>query len=354
MAKKSAGVLLNVQTLRAVAVMSVALFHLWILLPAAGLPTPPASGVDLFFVISGFIMVQVTIGKEVSGGVFALNRITRIVPLYWLFTGLQFLVALALPSLLNSTKANPVWLAKSLFFIPFQKGEGGPLTPLLGVGWTLNYEMLFYGLFALSLAWLRKPWCYVAVVTALVGLVVWNLLARPAALPLEFLSRPIVLEFALGMAAAGICRRLKVGSRVPLRGALALTALVSLGLLFHTWSAAVPRVVGYGIPAFLLVCSLVILEKSGRVFCCAPVKAVGDASYSIYLTHNFITTPAQNVVTTLHLDGPAAFGFLLLTLAVIVVVGVLTHRYLEEPLTRVVGRALGVRPARAVLAPTAV
>lgn len=137
----------SIQLLRAVAAIAVVTQHVPIPIFGDGL-----WGVDLFFVISGFIMCHATAR---SGRNFFLKRIIRIVPLYWLGTLFIYALALTLPQLLNTTTANPVDLLKSLLFIPFIKG--GIPVPIVFQGWTLNYEMFFYGLFWISLLVSRRP-----------------------------------------------------------------------------------------------------------------------------------------------------------------------------------------------------
>ena len=96
-------------------------------------------GVDIFFVISGFIMMHVS-SNDVKK--FLIKRFIRIVPLYWTLTILFFLVVLFLPILVDKSEANFHYFIKSLFFIPYNNGEGH--LPVIFLGWTLNYEIIFY------------------------------------------------------------------------------------------------------------------------------------------------------------------------------------------------------------------
>ena len=123
----------NIQVLRFIAAFSVMMVHL----PLIGFGI---WGVDIFFVISGFIMMYVT---EKNHKNFFLKRLIRIIPIYWILTFGVFSVAILKPDLLNNTTADYEHLLKSLFFIPFNKNETGHF-PILFLGWTLNYEMIFY------------------------------------------------------------------------------------------------------------------------------------------------------------------------------------------------------------------
>src|SRR3954451_25277970 len=93
--------------------------------------------VNLFFVISGFIMVYTTFSRPTRPAEFLCNRIARIVPLYWLMTLGTYSIAFVAPTLLQATSTNPLELLKSLFFVPFVKSNG-LVQPVLFLGWTLN------------------------------------------------------------------------------------------------------------------------------------------------------------------------------------------------------------------------
>ena len=130
----------SIQILRFIAAFSVMMVHLPIF--SFGI-----WGVDIFFVISGFIMMYVT-DKDYK--FFFVKRLIRIVPLYWILTVGVFIIALINPDFLNNTSANIKHLIKSMLFIPFDKNGIGHF-PILFLGWTLNFEIIFYLLFALSI-----------------------------------------------------------------------------------------------------------------------------------------------------------------------------------------------------------
>jgi peptidoglycan/LPS O-acetylase OafA/YrhL len=172
------GVIRNVQALRGLAALLVVFVHLDNLLLAIGLSTFGGAGVDIFFVISGFIMVYTTADRHVTPWSFMADRIARIVPIYWLITLAVFCIALVSPMLLQATRADWNELVKSLFFIPFTKADG-VVAPMFYVGWTLNYEMFFYLLFALGLAFPSNRAGAVAVICCLVCLVGAGLVGQP-------------------------------------------------------------------------------------------------------------------------------------------------------------------------------
>ena len=153
--------LASIQVLRAAAALAVLFAHLWPALAQFGneniIPnfTFGAAGVDLFFVISGFIMVYTSerlFGQRDGPGRFLTRRLIRIVPMYWALTTLVVVAwyGVKLPD--HTTWTNVVG---SYLFIPTLK-PGGGTAPVLGVGWTLNYEMLFYFLFAITIMFQRR------------------------------------------------------------------------------------------------------------------------------------------------------------------------------------------------------
>src|ERR1700730_16181483 len=139
--------IVSVQALRAIAALAVVLchadqIHRWLL----GLKDPYpleqlASGVDLFFVISGFVMVYSSrdlFAVKGAARTFFTRRVARIVPPYWAV----MVIAIPLMALPSDWRS----LLGSYLFIPY-RAPGDNIVPVYGVGWTLNFEMFFYALF---------------------------------------------------------------------------------------------------------------------------------------------------------------------------------------------------------------
>ena len=162
---------------------------------------PWLAGVDIFFVISGFIMVYASarlFGSAQGPRIFLAHRIARIVPLYWATTMLYLAVVLLAPALLNSEYLAPGFVTSSFLFIPAARPDG-LVQPLYSLGWTLNYEMFFYALFAIAVAFPRQR-AVAALIGALILIVGLGQTLAPLPQPLAFWSDPIILEFAFGMA----------------------------------------------------------------------------------------------------------------------------------------------------------
>ena len=345
--------LLNVQALRGLAAFLVVFVHLEALARLGGLPAGLTvfgnSGVDVFFVISGLIMVVTTSGRRQTPQGFLRNRITRIAPLYWTITLAVFALALIAPSLLQTTTADPAQLAKSLAFIPYPRGDGA-MHPVVFVGWTLNYEMAFYLVFAMGLLLPGRITGLALSIAVLVAAAVTGQLLQPKSPVLAFYTAPMILEFGAGM----VLGALFVRDRLPASRAAGWTAVavgavaLVLMLLGPTLWPQFDRALMFGIPALVIVACGLIAERTGLVLGQGWIQTLGAASYSVYLTHFFCTQVVTKAAERLAGFGPwvawilAPVAFLLVAM-----VGVLAHRRLELPLTDLARRwiaPLGARP----------
>ena len=337
----------TVQALRALAALMVVLYHVesgingWFS-PRVALPssTAGAAGVDLFFLISGFIMVLTS--RRLTAGEFMSRRLIRIVPLYWLSTLVFLLAALFVPQREGQDHSIAAIVA-SLLFIPYARPDGA-IQPLNPVGWTLNYEMFFYLLFALGLA-LGRSRVVRGVGAALVAVVALGLLYAPgvpaAATVLRFWADPIVLEFLAGMAVA---RLYLSGFRL---GALPASLLAILAVATFVLAAASPephgfgRLVVWGGPALLLLLAAVLGPAPPLP---RTVTLLGDASYSLYLFHLPVLLVFKQLGPRLALPWqdaatPWLVGLAITTVAI--VVALVAYLCFERPLTRLLRRRFG-------------
>ena len=346
--------LLNIQALRALAAFLVVFVHLQTLAGRAGL-APGATefgnaGVDLFFVISGMIMVFTTSRGDTTAGRFLLHRIVRIVPFYWLVTFAVFAVALAAPSLVQATRADPVQLLKSLLFIPFVKANG--LTqPVVFVGWSLNYEMAFYLVFAAGMLTRRRLIGLAICCAALFAAVLYGALAHPANAVSAFYSSAIMLEFAFGIAIGGLMplARLRPWMAAPalLAGGVALAVMLSGPWLWPR----VDRLFMFGCPAAVIVASALVLERLGMSLRAPLIRSLGDASYAIYLTHFFVTQALIRAALAAHVEGAAPLAAVAaFTLVLVGAAGLVAHRWIEQPVTRLARGLTRPRPVPVVAA----
>jgi len=306
--------LVGVQYLRAIAALLVVLHHAT---DKAGMPWAlGASGVDIFFVISGFIMTLIT-GPETTPGGFMSDRLRRIVPIYWLATCVMATGGLL--SLFPNLQLTFSHFIQSMLFIPHPAPGSGNPWPLLAPGWTLNYELFFYAVFA---ATLLLPRARLAALTVVLGGLVLIGLAWPAGpFAFRFYADPIVLEFVAG---AWLGAAWKAGLRPPpWTGVLAILAGV---VGFATLPQEV-RILGWGLPAFLIVAGGVIVEPLLPRL--RPLLFVGDGSYSVYLWHTMGISVAAKALTLL---GVTSWALVAGAGVISTLIGLAAFVLLERPL----------------------
>ncbi|WP_295855004.1 acyltransferase [uncultured Xylophilus sp.] len=333
--------LAGLQHLRGIAALMVVAYHLQLPLERMGYggpwPTWGAAGVDIFFVLSGFLMWHTTADRTPGPWAFWRRRIVRIVPLYWLLTSVVVAVMLVAPGLLQSVRFDPLNVLGSYLFF-FAPAASGRMEPALVVGWTLNYEMLFYLLFG-AVLWLPAAVRFAATALAIAALVA---LGRTEAMagPLgQMYSASILLEFVFGMAVAVWWRR-TVATPVAPRGALAV--LIAGAVLLATLDGllpGLPRAVALGLPATLVVVGMLQWERAGGLPAWRRLHAIGDQSYSLYLSHPIVLSAFAQLWRVLGLHGlPGGIVlFALLAVPVCVLAAAVLYRWVERPLLRLGG-----------------
>jgi peptidoglycan/LPS O-acetylase OafA/YrhL len=326
-----------VQALRALAALAIAFTHtayngLTMTPGAYGLARvfhafPWVGGVDVFFFISGFVIAWSShslFGHAGAARQFMAKRLARIVPLYWLMTTLFLASLLLLPGAINGDIGGPAYIVKSYLFIPAARSNG-LVQPALGLGWTLNFEMFFYFVFALFLRFTEIK----AVISATVLLGGFVLLGQTGILPgtiLDTWSQPIVLEFCAGMFLALVPGRVTLPDTARIVLVLAALALM---VAAPPW----PRIFGLGLPAMALVAAAVTGPKEGRL----PhleiwLVRLGDASYALYLVHPFVMRAGALLWTLLYRPG-GPIAYVVLCLIFSQAVALALHRLYERPVT---------------------
>jgi exopolysaccharide production protein ExoZ len=329
--------LVSIQALRAIAALLVFWGHAILTLnpeEAAEFPRLYGPfGVDLFFVISGFVMVYSSerlFGRPGAPIKFFARRLARVVPLYWAATAI--LVWFVVPY--ASTKA----VLGSLFFAPHLPVEA----PLLFVGWTLIFEMLFYAVFAIALFAKRR---FAVVAGATVFLISFVLLgpaqaptglwSPPASSGLAYLADPIVFEFVFGMI---IALAYRAGVRLSIWTTI---GSIAVGCI---WFAAtidsLPRPYSAGITAALIVAGMSLSSlPSPKSRVIRGVVFLGDMSYALYLTHLLSFSFVAWIVAKLAIN-PAghAWTYFAATLATGLLIAAATYLMVEKPTTKFLKR----------------
>ena len=351
--------LYNIQFLRFVAAMLVVLYH-----SAAQLPANDSvfqiifstgeslgfAGVDIFFVISGFIMAHTSSndsGPADSFG-FARRRLARIFSGYWPF----FILAVVVFGYFRAEHYAQANLLKSFFLWPQSLNH-----ILLEITWTLSFELYFYLLFSFLILLSNPRNRYAFIWLAFISLLIFNLYRHFVAHSFspeniyyltfwpQFLSSPFLLEFFAGALVAWWLARkpdgpalswLVIGTILFLGGGWINESVYS-GLIeqgFHV----VPRVFVYGVPACMILTGLVRMEKSTGIQAPQRFSAVtGGASYAIYLSHVLILTVIWNTGFNQYIaswSGTMIIAAYILLMASILGYSVIHYTYLEKLLHR--------------------
>lgn len=301
--------------------------------PTFQVPWNYGFGVDLFFVISGFIMMYTAgggFGDSQRQRRFLFARLARIGPLYWLMTTAYLAIALLAPSGLNGAAIDAKTVIGSYLFIPVANARGVVL-PLLAVGWTLNFEMLFYVIFTLAM-FLPPKWGRWTVVGTLLVVPLAGWILDPSSPVLHFWTDSIVIEFAFG-ALLGIFVTRLASAPLPLAWVLTLAGAAGFVLpyIFNLPDLGGPRFLVAGIPAAMIVAGAVNFDIQKRTVDSPPLRAVGDASYSLYLTHLFIVRASRVAWNHFIPVGPT-WAFCPLTVSAAVLAGLTVAALIELPL----------------------
>lgn len=313
-----------------------------------------ASGVDLFFVISGFIMVWVA-GQNSQGaksaGRFALARAVRIYPLWWLFaalTAVYFYITYGVPwdaAQLDQRGLNGAeYLIKSAFLIPQD------WFPVLNVGWTLVHEMYFYVVFALLL--------FLPVNRRGPALVLWGALILALAAAgysdfhagtlLELAVHPMTLEFLMGAAVAYLIKADRIDLALPafLLGLAGFIIAFALFPYFQGYNADLGwyRTVVFGLPSALLLYGLIQLERQqdwGKHVPDALVR-IGDWGYALYLCHILVLSAVGRIWFALfERSWWASAGFVILGIASTICASAFAYYLYERPIIRLGKKQIG-------------
>jgi peptidoglycan/LPS O-acetylase OafA/YrhL len=324
------------------------------------MPWPGGSGVDLFFVISGFVMVYASerlFGAPGAPRQFLLRRIARIVPLYWICSTAYLAVLAVGVKVSGGLFPSPLEVLASYAFIPFDTfgQNNGFAFPFFNLGWTLNYEFFFYGVFALFIS-LSRTRTVLATTGMLIVLVVLGLILKPSSPTLRFWTQPIMLEFVAGMWLAVLRRRDMALPPVLgwILGGLAVVWLILDPGRLAADGGITPndfrRLLNWGLPAVAVIAVMTLgrATPAGAKPLLRIGEPLGDASYALYLTHPFVMIVCAKLFEkTMAIRIVGAPGFAVLVAIIAIAVSLAVHRWLEKPATRLLGQWLGLKASTA-------
>jgi exopolysaccharide production protein ExoZ len=341
--------LVYIQILRLLAAVAVVAFHAWGVAPE-GFKVPEGAvsfvlsygghGVDLFFVISGFIIFYATHRATLTPAAFLRRRVERIVPLYFVVTFAVTVLAITLPATFGTHGwYTPRHILKSLAFIAFTDGE----MPVVYLGWSLEYEMYFYLAVALLMALTRDVWRNIVMIFSALA-ILGRIPGTGATLGnYAFFVDPMILEFVLGVIAASIFVNGRVSWPVFVAAACAILAVLV--------TEPANRVIVSGIPSACLITAAAFVSRKriNPSWLERALARLGDASYSIYLAQVQTVSLASTSIASLVPLVPSLL-LVIVTSGIVVALGLLLNILVERPLLNLC-RRIGQRRTAARLIP---
>jgi len=290
-------------------------------------------GVEIFFVISGFIMhalAKPKLGKRGYWWKFLCERAIRIAPLYWIATTLFIVAAILFPSQITHSTIVPAHALASYLFIPYARPSDGELSPILALGWSLNYEMFFYVMFSLCI-WINTKSITLSCAIVFVIIAILHNFTPPNTVS-HYLSKSIVLLFMAGIVISYLHQILRLRLSVPSWAFIAIiAAMVTVKQIFVPVGAPLLQDSVLAIAIVAVAAFTFINDSDSRTARLATTT--GDASYSLYLFHIFainLVIVAAKHFHLLELTGPyPVFG---LCVIASLVAGHLAFRYIETPI----------------------
>jgi exopolysaccharide production protein ExoZ len=290
-----------------------------------------ASGVDIFFVISGFIMYYTNhfnFGRPGASVDFLARRIIRIVPLYWLCT---LAVVMLHAGGLYAHKTVTSWsVGLSLLFLP-------NANIVHGLGWTLNYEMYFYSILAICLLLFSSIRVGAVAVVGSIFLILALGRALPPDQTRNFLMNPITVEFCFGFALAAVFTSGYISARWCFPALVVGAAGLILGAVFgpsEGTAGLAPKIrfLFWGVPATALLVPALFAGQT-KTYIGKFLLALGNASYSLYLTHGFVMTAyAKSLKASVLPNLPRAL-WMFAPVLVSLIVGFATWLLIEQPMS---------------------
>ncbi len=318
----------SIQVLRALAAICIVLCHVEGSIGGQ-------FGVDFFMCITGFIIAYTT-ESTYDARKFLKNRAIRILPLYYIITLFTYVCASIMPSMFYTTVATVPALVKSLCFIPYS--SQGYILPVFPIGWTLNYEVGFYILFAFMIKFFQRNKVQINiilfVIMACIGFVVPsnNIL-------FQFWTSDILLEICFGLIIYLFkCKmsgyRYKITKGIQLFGVFVIFGCFSWMFWADYTQICILRSVKWGIPAAIVLFLCVVVFEDNKLFEDKPFRLfvhIGNMSFSIYMTHYFIVKGIERV---LHISMQSVFGVFIIMIGTIAV-SYIVYEVFEKRVTTV-------------------
>ncbi|WP_443749121.1 acyltransferase family protein [Asticcacaulis solisilvae] len=290
-------------------------------------------GVKIFFVISGFIMHALAKPRLKTPGYwwkFLVERFLRIAPMYWIATTLFLCAATLFSSQVNHAAMDPLHVLASYGFVPYPRPGDQEMSPVLALGWSLNYEMFFYVLFGACI-FLNTRSITLACTAAFVLVAALHGFTPQATAP-HYLSKPIILLFLAGALISYLHQVIPQRLNLPSWAFLAIIAvLVGIKQAFVPVDGPIQE--EFPLAIALVAAAAFIRINDDQTIVSRVLTTGGDASFSLYLFHIFAINGVILIAKKLHLLAKiGTYPVLGLCIVASLATGYLVYRYLEIPI----------------------
>jgi peptidoglycan/LPS O-acetylase OafA/YrhL len=341
--------IVSIQLLRAIAALSVVYRHS----TAAGdynFPPAGAFGFDIFFIISGFIIAYMVSGNTEN---FLVKRIIRIAPLYVLATIVMTMTVAFFPNLIGSTTISFSGFIKSVLFIPGPENRG---YPILGQGWTLNFEMLFYFIMFLCIIIVKnKKYLTIACIFVLIFIMATLNLLKSENFIFNYYKNGLFPELIYGMILYHCYVYFnKNGKKIFYNKNIKIIFLTFLGIIsygfmifsdVYNFHLTTNRNIDYGIPSLILIVSLLFLEKEIKDHRIIRFGILlGEASYVMYLIHYHVVIFLARVVFNKTIGANSIFIIeiikIIIAFIVTIILSIMIYKYIDKPIQNIFRKLL--------------
>ena len=302
------------------------------------------AGVDIFFVISGFIITytnKLSIQNKKNASVFLERRFLRIYPIYWVIISGFLLVAYSMPQYYNMAFDYSISnVSGTYLLLPGHQMVNG-------VSWTLSFELYFYLIFILVFFIRNKSFLWGLAGIYLLTIFTLPLFTDPATLsaPIHLAFHPMIIEFFLGIVIALPVKKtprntakysMLTGIVLFITGAYLYNMQV---IVFPPSYAEFTRVLLFGLPSFFMMLGIVMLDLKNNPSVNKYVVLLGEASYTLYLIHLPIVAAVVKLTIMAGIKNSLMLHAIFIALTIIVcMVSIITYLYIEKPMISMLKR----------------
>ena len=360
----------SVQYLRGLGALIVVLYHsasqLQRYQSSLHWPEWGAIAVDCFFVISGFIMWHMTAAKPMSFSEYWRKRIARSIPIYWAVTAFVVALMLIAPQLLSTSRFDATHVLTSFFLIPsLHPVLHTQFAPVVIPGWTFEYEIAFYALLSVCI-FVPLRFRAASLILPILAMAALPAFVHSDSIYFTFYTQPLIIQFASGVFLGWLLwQGVKLSPKVCL--ALVIGGVAVLPFLpepshvvpeIGAYHFMLARTLWYVVPAFAIVAGAVFFDAAEARQAWKVPALVGDASYSIYLTHPLVLPVITKIWIAAGIAALPVWNapFVIAAVTASVLAGIVCHLCLEMPLVRLANRVSACKKpqAPAVLQPVSV